>query len=296
VEETVKQFARARSGELEEALHAAAAAGLPVGVVPLEHLRARVVASLVGQLLGASEASGQLGARLEEAWSRRTRGMSGGTSSVLSEHAWSLACERHPDLRVPEFDEDVATECFMTVYDGNAPAVERFIQSRFGAQGIDAEAIAAAAWAQVYDAYWSPDASGEFRGQARIATVVTAAARRCALQELGQRAEGTLGGLETGAELEDGGPVDASDPASEGMALEFERDFQDCLGHLPPKRRLTAHLLWVDQLRPSEVAERLQVSRMAISNHSQRASQALAECMGGKGHESWENAKKQVLR
>ncbi|MEM6568242.1 MAG: sigma-70 family RNA polymerase sigma factor [Planctomycetota bacterium] len=265
----LRRFVDDRESDLTAAIARAEAQGVPTGYVPLEHVREHVLWSLHQREVPAAE--------LDEAWATRIHTTSNHGDSILADFIASLACERHPEHRVAAFDPAAADASFEAVQRRCSDPVEAYLRTKVPDLGARTPDVVHEALVRTFVTYWSEVATRRLQGRARIRTILGTIARHHALRQLREASDS--------GELGDPDSVPSRPRADEDEHAALQRAIDHCLGLLPPKRQIVAHLHWMDGRRPSEVADALGMTRPAISNHLKRARKPLSDCLKGFGYD-----------
>jgi RNA polymerase sigma factor (sigma-70 family) len=205
-------------------------------------------------------------------------------SSLLSELAFSVACEQRDDWQNPSarpIDPAVANRIFEIVYARDKSKVLRLCRS-LATNPMESESIAAEAWSRVFTDYWSKRATRRFLGLARISTMVFQVARFIAIDSIRREARF----VERDEELSDEEPLSSKedlfgeiDPSTRILADELYARAAECISHLPTKRRLVAEMVWLREISARQVAQILKVSESTISQHLKLARESVRICL-----------------
>lgn len=221
-------------------------------------------------------------------------------------------------------DVQMANDAFDYVYRSSCEKVLGYLRKNFQSRLDDPEAIANEAWARIYRTHWHPEASQRFLGRCRISTLVCNIARYVALDEIGvgtsdkgseeREEEGDdLGGKDEVALLEqirmtDSGSVKREEDGAESLdhkykaalhtqhespamqeaevvAQELEQKLREGLAQLPPKQQLVAHMILIKRMKAKEVADRLDITKAAVSQHLTKARDSLRRFLREHGFE-----------
>ncbi len=212
-------------------------------------------------------------------------------TTLLNELALSVACEQRGDWQSPAarpVDLDDANRVFEYVYARDKLKVLGYIINNFGRRLDHSEAIANEAWSRVFCDYWGEKARRRFLGLCRISTLVCQVARYVAIDAM--RESGSLvsddgtgaSGLEgSTASLDALGIV--PDPSAKLIAEELQRRIREGIKELPAKQRIVAEMVWFREIRAQRVAELLQISEPAVSQHLKKARDTLRNFLTGQG-------------
>jgi RNA polymerase sigma factor (sigma-70 family) len=205
-------------------------------------------------------------------------------SSLLSELALSAACEQREDWQHPSSRPVCLSDAnlaFEFVYTQNKDKVLGICQ-RFG-EGIEnPDAIADEAWSRVFCDYWSRQARKRFLGLSRISTFVCQVARYLVIDEIRHR-ESLVTTVEDANDGENHLVEQLGvsfDPTERTMANQLHARIRKCMDRLPAKRRIVSEMVWSQELTAKAVAQRLQVSEPAISQHLKKARETIRACLG----------------
>jgi RNA polymerase sigma factor (sigma-70 family) len=204
--------------------------------------------------------------------------------TLLSELAWSVACEQRADWQHPSarrIDVAIANRAFEIVHSRNNMKVLGACR-RFVNRGEDPMVIAHEAWSRVFCDYWSMHATGRFLGLSQISTLVIQVARHIAIDSIRSDAHFS-------AQVKDSGD-DQTVPLLQSSGGRFDPDAKiagaqlysrakECMSLLPPKRRIVAEMVWFRRISSRRAAQILKVSEPAISQHLKKARDLIGMCL-----------------
>lgn len=214
-------------------------------------------------------------------------------TSLLSELALSVACEQRSEWQNPRA-RPVATvdanRAFEFVYGSNKAKVMSAIAHAFGDRAGNPEWISDEAWARVFCDYWSLKSRRRFLGLCRISTLVCQIGRHIAIDAL--REQGHLVSSDVQRENQPRREslffkalVENADPA-EGIAnKELVGQIKDCMKNLSASQKVVAEMAWFRQMKSKQVAETLEISEPAVSQHLKKARERLRNCLKEHGFE-----------
>jgi RNA polymerase sigma factor (sigma-70 family) len=206
------------------------------------------------------------------------------TTTLLAELSLSVACEQRDDwqncaarpLHLPD-----ANRLFQFIYEQHRLKVAGDVFRRFGNRAGDSNAIADEAWARVFCDYWSVKARRRFLGLSRISTLVCQVAHHIAYDALRQfeksSAASETAHVGSTVSLEELSMV--SDIASRVNADQLRLRIKDCIAYLPSRQQIVATMVWVRAMQANRVAQILNVSEAAVSQHLSKAREALRKCL-----------------
>jgi RNA polymerase sigma factor (sigma-70 family) len=206
-------------------------------------------------------------------------------TTPLAELCLSLACEQRQDWQNESsrpLDLAAANEAFHFVYEKHKAKVAGDVFKRFGKRAGAPDVIADEAWARVFCDYWSVRARRRFLGLSRISTLVCQVAHNVAydlVKELEKSGVSVDAGdrVRNPTTLEQLGLV--ADSSSQFQADELQKRIKSCLSLLPARQRIVATMVWVREMQAKRVAEALQISPPAVSEHLKKARDAMRKCL-----------------
>jgi len=221
-------------------------------------------------------------------WSRltklRTSANPGHIYTLLGELGLSVLCERKSEWQEPLsrlVGVEAANQVYEFVYARNKAKVVGVVRREFGKRADNPEAIADEAWRRVFVDYWSPEAHRRFLGTSRISTLVCQVARYVAIDEIYTKETLVLegGSVSDAVDEPPGSLLDSiavsDDPTEHIAGQQLKRRIRECIGQLPPKQRLVAAMVWLEDISAKEAAESLLISEPAISQHLNKARETL---------------------
>jgi RNA polymerase sigma factor (sigma-70 family) len=221
-------------------------------------------------------------------WTLLTEPLPGGGSeatSLLAELCLSVACEQRDDWQNESsrpLDLAAANQAFHFVYEKSKAKVAGYVFKRFGQRAGAPEVIADEAWARMFCDYWSVRARRRFLGLSRISTLVCQVAHHIAY-DVTRELEKSAAGVEAAGwdrnctTLRDLGL--AADSSGPFQAEELHQRIQSCLSLLPARQRIVATMVWVREMQAKRVAQVLQISAPAVSEHLKKARDAMRKCL-----------------
>jgi RNA polymerase sigma factor (sigma-70 family) len=225
-------------------------------------------------------------------WTVLSGAPSGGDSeatTLLAELCLSVACEQREDWQNESsrpLDLAAANEAFHFVYEKNRAKVAGYVFKRFGKRAGAPDVIADEAWARVFCNYWSVKARRRFLAISRISTFVcqvTDNVARDLIRDLEKSSSNLDASVAAGhrvrklTALEELGMV--ADSSSQFQADELQKRIRSCLALLPARQRIVANMVWLREMQAKHVAQALQISAPAVSEHLKKARDAMRKCL-----------------
>jgi RNA polymerase sigma factor (sigma-70 family) len=205
-------------------------------------------------------------------------------TTLLGELCLSVACEQRADWQNESslpLDLAAANQAFDFVYERNKAKVAGYVFKRFGKRAGAPDAIADEAWSRVFCNYWSFRARRRFLGLSRISTFVCQVTENVAYDLIRELEKNSLnedaGHRFRNTALEELGVV--PDSSSQFQADELQKRIKSCLSLLPKQQRIVATMVWVREMQAKRVAEALQISPPAVSEHLKKARAAMRNCL-----------------
>ncbi len=229
--------------------------------------------------------------RWSHIWSVLTGPPPGSDSCLLAELCLSVACEQREDWQNESsrpLDLAAANGAFHFIYEKNKAKVAGYVFNRFGKRAGAPDVIADEAWARLFCDYWSVRARRRFLGLSAISTLACQVAHNVAYDVIKELEK-------TGASVDAGGRVQnlptleelglAADSSNQFQVEELRKRIKGCLSLLPARQRIVATMVWLREMQAKQVAQALQVSPAAVSEHLKKARDALRKCLRIHGFE-----------
>lgn len=209
--------------------------------------------------------------------------------SLLTELARSVACEQRDDWQHPScrpIDRPCAERAFARLYSRDDAKVIGFVRKSFGRRAGDPDSIAQEAWSRVFCEHWSREAFKRFLGLCRIATLVSQVSRFVAIDALRQQksAQGQAVSLSDDPDRtcsERFGVV--VDPARALSERELHLAIEQGLRRLSARQAVIAEMVWFRGMQAKDVADVLNITEAAVSQHLKKARDGVSELLRAQG-------------